>query len=189
MAKNKKPRKKYRQRFISDPKRNYFTQSEIKAIFDFLGKLELQIQLSLPLGFLDDDGFDTLASFVNWGCVIRNNPNRKIPPEISQAICELQTSAVFALEGIKKRVLSGKTEKLVATGDELKAIREYADSMIPFFRECVLNTPQQTYNEVMVATAITGEVDTVKNQGAVEINSEKIKAILDPAKGIVFCRG
>lgn len=189
MAKSKKPRKKYRQRFIADPKRNYFAQSEIKEIFDFLSKLELQIQLSLPLGYLDDDGFDTLASFVNWGCVIRNNPNRKVPSDINLAIHELQTDAVFALEGIKKRVLAGKTDKLVATGDELKVIRDYSDTMIPFFRECVLNTPQQTFNEIWVATTITGEVDTVKNKGAVEITSEKIKAILDPSKGIVFSKG
>lgn len=162
MARSKKPRKKYKQRYLANPLRNYFPQHELDSILEFVDNLELQHEIGLPKGYCQQDFFDKMASLVNWGLVVRYSRDNLLDDESVRTIHEAQNGAVLALSQLKKRQLELKKENLVTTGEELKAIRAYADLIFPFLRECVTNTPERTFRELVIAQHLTDTADTFK---------------------------
>ncbi len=180
MAKSKKPRKKYKQRYLANPLRNYFPQHELDSILEFVDNLELQHEIGLPKGYCQQDFFDKMASLVNWGLVVRYNRADLLDDESVRTIHEAQNGAVLALSQLKKRQIELKKENLVTTGEELKAIRTYADLIFPFLRECVTNTPERTFRELVIAQHLTDTASDFKKEDELAC-----KAPIDTVKNLL----
>lgn len=164
MSKSKKPRKPYRKKYELGRNRNYFPKTDLDAVFSKILNWELRIEECLPRGNLTKDDFDVISALTNWGLIVCHSRKKLLTEDQKVCLTEIQTACVFALHTIKDRFLSGKSSKIVATGEELKTIREYLDTMFPFLKECVENTPEQTRREWIVAQDISNEGNKPKRR-------------------------
>lgn len=120
MPASKRPRKKYVKKSVLLP---FIQKEDIENLKGILNEVGLVIEFSLLRATLDNKDMSAIRDFFNWMGFVLQKRYEEFADGIQEAVL-LQRDAVEAVVAISQRSLDRDDHRYIATGDEIKAIRE-----------------------------------------------------------------
>lgn len=120
MPASRKPRKKYVKKGVLLP---FIQKEDIENLKDILNEIGLVIEFSLLRGTVTHKDMSAIRDFFNWMGFVLQKRYEEFADGIQEAIL-LQQDAVLAVVSLCQRTLERNDQRYIATGDEIKAIRE-----------------------------------------------------------------
>lgn len=177
MAKNKKPRKKYRPK----PCRvALFTKDDIEGMKGLLDTCELAIRSSFPAGTAKFDTLENARRVLNHALCGFGNRTNLDADEVARAT-ELMYDAGDALKSAVQRHNDGKCEGFIFTADEIKTISNGYMVAAEFIRDSLDTCPGQTLKEWYAGRRLEA-------RGKYPITNEMIQAEVARLADIPTCR-
>ncbi len=120
MPASKKPRKKYVKKGVLLP---FIHKEDIESLKGIFSEVGLVIEFSLLRGNVTYSDMSSIHDFFNWMGFVLQKRYEEFADGIQEAVL-LQRNAVEAVVEISRRSLKREDHRYIATGDEIKAIRE-----------------------------------------------------------------
>lgn len=168
MAKNKKPRKKYR------PKAAHctvFTQKDMDDYFEMLDMCEYRIRNAFPIGNATGENLEETRRIMNAalaGLEGRDYLTKSEADAAKEAIYEGAQSLYNALD----RYNQGKSDRFIFTGDELKLLAFGYVNASNFIKSSMEREPQRTMKEYFAARVID-------RRGVFPVTPKMINQVID----------
>lgn len=120
MPASKKPRKKYVKKGVLLP---FIQKEDIESLKGIISEIGLVIEFSLLRGNVTHRDMSSIHDFFNWMGFVLQKRYEEFADGIQEAVL-LQRDAIEAVVEISRRSLKREDHRYIATGDEIKAIRE-----------------------------------------------------------------
>lgn len=183
MAKNSKPRKKYKPRAIRHTG-CYYPRYIIDDLKSIVNDVNLVVELTLPRGEATDDHMHRIQDLLNWGgMMLFDRPWKGQEAEVRE-LQRRHYEALHAFSHIVKRKKEGRSAHYVAKADELATLRDVCAELGELLKEAIEVAPNRTITEFIASKNLVEEEHKKREErgeehGIHELNEGITRPFLD----------